>query len=129
MLFMFWKGVPGDSNVYYSFYDFANDPIWKPQRRVEYFSYESGGGIPYAIGTSGAPSAAVRGNSILLTWKGVEGDSAIYISLFANNEFSGQAAVPNVGTSAGPSVVQADGSTFMAWKGIEGDTGIYWSRL
>jgi len=129
MLYMFWKGVSGDSNAYYSFFDFANDPIWKPQRRIEYFSYETGGGVPHAIGTSGALSAAVRGNSIILAWKGVEDDSTIYFSLFANNEFSGQAGVPNVGTSVGPSVIQADGRTYMTWKGIEGDTGIYWSRL
>jgi hypothetical protein len=129
MLYMFWKGVSGDANAYYSFFDFANDPIWKPQKRVEYFSYETGGGVPHAIGTSGALSAAVRGNSIILTWKGVEDDSTIYFSLFANNEFSGQAGVPNVGTSVGPSVVQVGGNTLMAWKGIEGDSAMYWSRL
>ncbi len=52
-----------------------------------------------------------------------------YFSLFANNEFSGQAPVPNVGTSVGASVVQANGRTFMAWKEIDGDSGIYWTRL
>jgi hypothetical protein len=131
MLYMFWKGVSDDANAYYSFLDLVNEPnpIWKPQKRIEYFSYETGGGIPYAIGTSGALSAAVRGNSIILTWKGVEDDSTIWFSLFANNEFSGQAWVPNVGTSVGPSVVQANGRTYMAWKGIAGDSKIYWSRL
>ena len=129
MLYMFWKGIPGDSNVYYSFFDFVNDPIWKPQQRVVYYDYEVGGGIPLAIGTSGAMSAARRGDSILLAWKGIEGDSAIWFSLFRNGEFSGQSPVPNVGTSVGPSVVQAHGGTYMAWKGIDGDSGIYWSRL
>lgn len=131
MLYMFWKGIAGDSNAYFSLLDLVNEPnpIWKPQRRIEYFSYESGGGVPYAIGTSGALSAAVRGNSIILTWKGVDADSTIYFSLFANNEFSGQAPIPNIGTSVGPSVVQVNGNTFLAWKGVEGDTGIYWSSL
>ncbi|MGJ0484293.1 MAG: matrixin family metalloprotease [Methylomicrobium sp.] len=127
MLYMFWKGIEGDSNAYYSFFDFANDPIWKPQRRIAYFSYDSSGGIPYAIGTTGALSAAVRGNRIILTWKGIKGDYSIWYSLLENNEFSGQATVPNVVTSIGPSVVQADGRTYMAWKGI--DSSIYWSRL
>jgi len=128
-LYMFWKGVEGDANAYYSFFDFANDPIWKPQRRVEYFDYSTGGGVPYAIGTTGALSATVRGNKILLAWKGVEGDQEIWFSLFENGEFSGQATVPNVGTSVGPSVVEANGQTFMAWKGVEGDSGIYWTLL
>jgi hypothetical protein len=131
VLYMFWKGAADDSNAYYSFLDFVNEPnpIWKPQRRIEYFSYETGGGVPCAIGTTGALSAAVRGNSIILAWKGAKGDSGIYFSLFANNEFSGQATVPFVGTSVGPSVVQANGRTYMAWKGIAGDSGIYWTYL
>lgn len=128
-LYMFWKGIEGDANAYYSFFDFANDPIWKPQRRIEYFSYQTGGGVSLAIGTTGALSATVRDNRILLAWKGVEGDSAIWFSLFENNEFSGQATVPNVGTAVGLSVVQANGRTFMAWKGVDGDSGIYWTRL
>jgi hypothetical protein len=128
-LYMFWKGVEGDSTAYYSFFDFANDPIWKPQRRVEYFEYESGGGVPYAIGTTGALTATVRGDKILLAWKGVEGDQQIWFSLFKDGEFSGQAAVSGVGTSVGPSVVTANGLTFMAWKGVDGDSGIYVTTL
>ena len=128
-LYMFWKGVEGDANAYYSFFDFANDPIWKPQKRIEYFDYSTGGGVPYAIGTTGALTATVRGSKILLAWKGVQGDQEIWFSLFENGEFSGQATVPNVGTSVGPSVVEANGQTFMAWKGVEGDSGIYWTLL
>lgn len=128
-LYMFWKGIQGDSNAYYSFFDFANDAIWKPQRRIEYFSYDTGGGVPLAIGTTGALTATVRGARILLAWKGVEGDQQIWFSLFQNGEFSGQATVPNVGTSVGPSVVEAGGQTFMAWKGVQGDSGIYWTLL
>jgi hypothetical protein len=129
MLYMFWKGSGGDSNVYYSFFDFANDPIWKPQRPVEYFDTETDGGVPVRIGTTSAPSATVRGNRILLAWRGVEGDDSIWFSLFENDEFSGQTILPDTGTSTGPSVVQADDRTYMAWKGIDGDNGIYWSRL
>lgn len=128
-LYMFWKGVEGDANAYWSFFDFANDPIWKPQRRVEYFSYETGGGVPLAIGTTGALSACRRGDRILLTWKGVQGDQQIWFSLFRNGEFSGQATVPNVGTSVGPSGVEANGRNILAWKGVEGDSNIYWSQL
>jgi len=129
MLYMFWKGIPGDEHAYYSFFDFANDPIWKPQRRIEYFSYETSGGVPHPIGTTGGLSATVRGDSILLTWKGIEGDPKIWFSLFRNGEFSGQAPVPNALTTVGPSVVQADGRTYMAWKGVGDDYHIYWSRL
>lgn len=130
LLYMFWKGIGNDVAVYYSFFDVANnDLIWRPQRRIEYFSYETDGGAPHAIATSGALSAAVRGNSIILTWKGIGDDSTIWFSFFRDNEFSGQAPVPNVGTSVGPSVVQVNGRTYVAWRGIGGDNGIYWARL
>jgi tetratricopeptide (TPR) repeat protein len=127
-LFMFWKGVEGDNTAYYSSLNPA-DPIWRPQRRIEYASYEAAGGVPHPIGTTGPLSAAVRGDSILLCWKGAQDDSGIYFSLFQDGEFSGQINMGRVGTSTGPSAVQVDGRTFMAWKGIEGDNTIYWSRL
>jgi hypothetical protein len=128
-LFMFWKGIPGDSNAYYSSYDPVGDPIWKPQKRIEYFSYETDGGVSLAIGTSGPLTATVRGANIMLAWKGAGDDQTIWISFFANGEFSGQSAVPNVGTSVGPTLVDIGGQTFMAWKGVDGDDGIYWSAL
>lgn len=128
-LFMFWKGIPGDSTAYWSVFDFASDPIWRPQRRIEYFSYQTDGGVSLAIGTTGGLSATQRGNEILLAWKGVQGDSGIYISIFDGNEFGGQIRVPNVGTSVGPSVATIDGANLMAWKGVDGDSTLYWSRL
>lgn len=129
LLYMFWKGIEGDATVWWSSIDFAHDPIWKPQRRVEYFEYETTGGSPLAIGTTGGVSATVRGDRILLAWKGVEGDSCIYFSRFQDGEFSGQIQLSDFGTSVGPSVVQANGRTYMAWKGVEGDSVIYWSVL
>jgi hypothetical protein len=128
-LFMFWKGIAGDSTAYWSVIDFVSEPIWRPQRRIEYFSYDTGGGISHAIGTSGGLTATPRGNSILVAWKGAPGDSGIYVSLFADNEFGGQIRVANIGTSIGPSVVDMNGTTLMAWKGAEGDSAIYWSQL
>ncbi len=128
-LYMFWKGIEGDSNAYWSSYDFVNDPIWKPQRVVAYYTYKTTGGVPHAIGTSGALSAAVRGSGILLIWKGAGGDSTIWFSLFENDEFSGQAVVPDVGTSEGAGIIHAGDTTYLAWKGTGDDNGIYWTSL
>ncbi|MEH7277152.1 hypothetical protein, partial [Neobacillus vireti] len=130
-LFMFWKGIDDDHNAYWSVFDFKNDPIWRPQRRIEYFSYVTEGGVPLAIGTTGGLTATQRGNNILIACKGIEGDSQIYVLLFdiTKYEFSGPIIVPNVGTSVGPSVVQANTQTLMAWKGTEDDHTIWWSQL
>jgi hypothetical protein len=128
-LFMFWKGVPDDSTAYYSSYVPNVDPIWKPQRRIEYFAYETGGGLSLAIGTSAPLTATVRASEIFLAWKGVEDDSQIWFSLFADDEFGGQLTVPDVGTETGPAAQTMAGTTFLAWKGVEDDNILYWSRL
>jgi hypothetical protein len=76
---VFTAGLPvldrsaAEDTLYCSIFDAANNPICKPQRRIEYFCYETGGGVPCAIGTSAALSAAVRGNGVIVAWKGIEG--------------------------------------------------------
>jgi predicted secreted protein len=126
---MFWKGVPGDSNAYWSWMEPGGDTIWRAQRAIEYTDSVTGGMISLRIGTTGSLSATTRGDEILLAWKGVEGDSGIWFAVFDGDEFSGQVSVPNVGTSAGPCVVAANDTVLMAWKGVSGDSGIYWSTL
>lgn len=128
-LFMFWKGIPGDSHAYWSWMDPVNDPIWRPQRLIEYTDSLTQGMISLQIGTSNSLSATTRGNQVMLAWKGVEGDSGIWFAVFDGDQFSGQVSVAGVGTSAGPAVLAVNGSTIMAWKGVRGDSGIYWSTL
>ncbi|HYD39169.1 MAG TPA: hypothetical protein VEA60_16240, partial [Allosphingosinicella sp.] len=128
-LYMFWKGIEGDSTLYYSWLESGPGAIWQPQRRVAYADYATSGGVWKYPGSVSGPSATVRGNRILLAWRGVQGDQGIYFSLFDGQEFTGQVRVADVGTSAGPAVCTVGGLTYMAWKGIEGDSCIYWSTL
>ncbi|SMF22018.1 matrixin family metalloprotease [Pseudogulbenkiania subflava] len=129
VLYMFWKGVEGDSNLYYSSLDAGPKPIWQPQRKVAFVTSKAEGAAWQYPGTTHGPSATLRGNRILLAWKGVEGDQGIYFSLFDGNEFSGQIQVKDVGTSQGPGVCTFGAFTHMAWKGVEGDNILYWSTL
>lgn len=128
-LYMFWKGIEGDQQVYYSWLDAGPGAIWQPQRVVACADYQVGGGVWANIGGTHGPSTAVRGDRILLAWKGVAGDQGIYFSLFDGSEFTGQIRVDGVGTSQGPSVCTIGAFTHMAWKGVEGDNTIYWSTL
>ncbi|MCB1885774.1 MAG: matrixin family metalloprotease [Geminicoccaceae bacterium] len=128
-LHMFWKGVSGDSNAYHSSLDGGEGALWQAQRRISYEDAEAGGIVPRDIGTTHGLSATVRGDRVLLAWKGVSGDSGIYFSLFDGQSFTGQIRVAGVGTSQGPTVCDFGGLTHMAWKGIEGDGNIYWSQL
>jgi hypothetical protein len=127
-LYMFWRGIE-DRNVYYSWLDDGPGAIWQPQRVVAYADLQAQGGIWLNIGSTHGPSATVRGNRIMLAWKGGEGDRGIYFSLFDGNEFTGQIRISETGTTQGPSVCTVGAFTHMAWKGVEGDNTIYWSTL
>lgn len=129
LLYMFWKGIPGDTKAYYSTLDNGEGAIWQPQKPISYIESQANGMVALEIGTSSALSACVRGNRILLAWKGVPGDSGIYFSLFDGQEFTGQIPMANAGTSGGPTVLEFNGQAYMAWKGIEGDSNLFWSRL
>jgi hypothetical protein len=128
-LHMFWKGVHGDANAYFSTLDGGEGAIWQPQRLISYVETQTEGMVSVPIGTEGALSACLRGNRILLAWKGVQGDSSIYFSSFDGQEFTGQMWLNNAGTSVGPTVFDFEGQTHILWKGVVGDSNIYWSRL
>ncbi|MEP7340892.1 MAG: matrixin family metalloprotease [Acidobacteriota bacterium] len=128
-LYMFWKGVPGDTKAYYSTLDGGEGAIWQPQKPISYIEAQADGMVALEIGTSNALSACVRGNRIMLAWKGVPGDSGIFFSLFDGQDFTGQIRMANAGTSGGPTVLEFNGQAYMAWKGIKGDSNIFWSRL
>ena len=81
------------------------------------------------IGSTHGPSATQHGDRIMLAWKGVEGDSGLYFSVFDGNEFAGQIRVANAGTAEGPSICRFGSVTHMAWKGAQADNNIYWSTL
>ncbi|HVO54162.1 MAG TPA: matrixin family metalloprotease [Solirubrobacterales bacterium] len=129
-LYMFWKGVRGDFGGYYSHLDTGEvHPLWRPAKPITYGTFNAKGGESNAIGTTGAIAATTRGDSIMIAWKGAEGDASIYFSLFRDDTFSGQVTIPGAGTSVGPSVARVGNATLMAWKGVEGDRTIYWSWL
>jgi Matrixin len=128
-LYMFWKGVDGDSRVFYAWIDDQPGAIWQAQREVVYTDSDSQGNVHLNIGSSHRPAAAVRGNSTVLAWKGVPGDSGLWFAPLLNDEWSGQINVSGVGSSAGPAVATLNGALYMAWKGVPGDTALYYSRL
>ena len=101
-LYMFWKGIDGDSDAYFAWLDDQPDAVWQVAQKIAYTEAEAEGNVSVEIGTSDQPVAAVRGDSIVLGWKGVPGDSGLYFSRFRNDEWSGQTNVADVGSSSGP---------------------------
>jgi hypothetical protein len=120
-LFMVWKGIEGDQEIWFSTFD--ND---------------SGGFAPQqllpGIGTSFRTALAsynffqsfTRFEQIHMAWKGIAGDQGIYFQKF---DGAGQQRIDGIGTSVGPALAVFRDLLCMAWKGIEGDQGIYFSTF
>jgi hypothetical protein len=129
-LYMFWKGIDGDSDAYYAWMDAQPNAIWQVAQKITYTEAEVEGNVAVAIGTSDQPVATVRDDAIVLAWKGVPSDTALYFSrLRYDKEWSGQTKLADVGSSSGPAVADLDGRLYMAWTGVPGDTGLYFTSL
>jgi Matrixin len=70
-IFAAWRGVPGDQGLYYT--QFRKDPgqtspTWSGQANIP------------NVGSSDGPSMAYFNGKLYLAWKGIEGDSGIYMT-------------------------------------------------
>jgi hypothetical protein len=130
-LHMFWKGVEGDDTVWHAVLVDPANGIWGPQQQVTFTTTGnlSSGETPIAIGTSTSFSATVRGSELVLLWKGVPGDHAIWFSRFNGSTFSGQMNVPNVGTESYPAIATLNGKLIAGWRGIGDDRTLWDSSL
>lgn len=130
-LYMFWRGIEDDDRLFYAWIDDQPASIWEAQREVVYTNAETSGNVFVNTASSNHPTAVARGNSIMLAWKGIPGDSSLWFSPFdaLNNEWSGQIRINGAGTSSGPSITEFNGRLYLAWKGIGGDSNLYYSWL
>ena len=114
-LFMAWKGIQGDSGIYFASNDGAVN--WTPQRRIP------------GVGTSAGPALVHFNGNLHMVWKGARDDSGIYHSMSRDKgaTWTPQNRVSGVGTTHSPALAVFNNRLFMAWKGISGDSGLYWS--
>ena len=126
-LHMFWKGVDDDLKVYHAVLVDPVNNIWGPQEVVMFVDAGNlaTGQTPVPIGTSDTPAATIRGDELLLAWKGVPGDHALWFSRYVDGSFSRQVAIPNVGSETGPAIASFGGPLVIAWRGINEDHTLY----
>jgi hypothetical protein len=86
---MAWKGIEGDSGIYFSQFQAGE---WNAQANVP------------GVGTSVHPALAVFNGELFMAWKGIPADDGIYFSNFNEVNWAGQQKVPGVGTSDGPAL-------------------------
>ena len=113
-LYAAWKGVPGDTRMFWSSFDGAN---WSPEQQ----------GV--GVGSSDAPSLAVFNGRVYAAWKGIPGDTRMFWSSFDGRSWSTEQPGVGVGSSDGPSLAVFNGKLYAAWKGVPGDTRMFWSSF
>ncbi len=115
-LFAAWRGVGGDSTIWWASYDLVNGG-WTPATPV-----------PGAASSDGPALGAFNGVPYLV-WKGEGNDQGIYWSAWTGSAWSAVQNIPGVGTSTRPALAALGGGLYMAWKGVAGDPGLYWSAF
>jgi hypothetical protein len=60
-----------------------------------------------------------------MVWKGIEGDSTIYWSVFDGHHFSPQQPIIGRGTSQSPALVVLDHRLYAFWKGAGNDNNVW----
>jgi hypothetical protein len=126
-LYLFYRGEGDDQAIYYNWRGGQPSDIWQGAQRVTYPEATAQGIVFHGVGTHRAPSACVRGNRILLAWRGVDGDAGIYFSYFDGETFTGQIRLNAVSTDVGPTVADAGSHSLMCFKGPAGL--LYWTQL
>jgi hypothetical protein len=118
-VYMAWKGPGSDQGIYWATLSHPGVPFggdWQWQGQVP------------KVGTSEKPALTYHYPLLYMAWKGIDGDSGIYISTNAGDmTWQPQRRVPDVGTSRGPAIVYFNGALRMVWKGAGEDQGIYYA--
>jgi hypothetical protein len=128
-MYIAWKGVDGDSTLYWSRFDGSN---WAPLQPI------------FGRGTSRGPALAVLGNRLYMFWKGLDEDSDAYFAWMddqpnaiwqvqqkiAYNTVEAEGiGSESIRTSAQLAATTRGDTIVLAWRGSKNDSGIYFSRL
>jgi hypothetical protein len=117
-VYLAWKGAGKDQGIYWAYNNLLHTDDsaggWQGQGRVP------------NVGTSEKPALAYRYPLLHMAWKGIAGDSGIYVSANSGDtSWQPQHRVPDVGTSRGPALAFFNGVLHLVWKGVGDDQGIY----
>ena len=112
-LWMAWRGVDGDTSLYWSTSSDAGRS-WAPQQPIP------------GVASSQGPSMTIHRGIPLLVWRGVDGDSGLYYTAWNSSGWLPQESVGGTGSTDRPAVcVDVHGSPRMVWRGIPGDDDLY----
>jgi hypothetical protein len=89
---------------------------WAPQRPVR------------NVGTAAGPALCACGGKLLMAWRGIPDDEAIWFSTSGDGlNWQPQQALPGAGTTDSPTLAWDGTQAWMAWKGSADDTALWYS--
>jgi hypothetical protein len=119
-LHMFWRGADDDQNIWWSKLG-RGLMYWTDQRPLQGWTSDTPSVAPALQFTSGP-------DTLLLTWKGADGDASIWQAGFDGGNWTPQSAIANVATNCGPAIAgDSRGRLWRVWRGADDDTQIWWS--
>lgn len=140
-----WRGIAGDNALYTTQ---ITGLFPQPQQRISWIvpgNSQTGTVAVETPGSAEGPSLVRLTDRIVMIWRGVESDTGLYFTQFAEDcvgggtatsctgspvrQWSSQAPIPNRASSHSPAIAEFDGSLHAVWKGIPGDTGLWGSVL
>jgi hypothetical protein len=128
-LFMFWKGSGNDTRIFYATLPAGPLGIWSAGEEVSYVRAEVGGITREIVNTDSHSAAVQRGTTLVLTFRGQPGDSAVWFMVFSNGEWSAPLTVPGAGTYTGPGAGTLNNTLLVAWKALDPDYELHLSTL
>lgn len=130
-LFMFWKGSGNDTRIFQATLGSEPNAIWSAGEEVSYQRIQTQGVIRDVVNTDSHPAAVQRGDTLVLSYRGMPGDTAVWFMTLRQGEgqWSGPFTVPGAGTTTGPGIAQLGGALFIAWKALEPQSELHFSRL
>ncbi len=113
-VWMVFKGTEGDLGLHYARWNLVGP--WGTVQTI--------GGV----GSQFGPTIAIVGSPVM-AWKGVPGDSGIYVATFTSGNWVQQTQnpIPGIGTSDRPAIAAdpVTGIPRLVWKGVDGDFALY----
>jgi hypothetical protein len=121
-LFMAWRGVSGDQDLYWATYDGNPNLTWSKQNGL-------GDRASFDV-----PALGVFQDQLFMAWRGVEGDENLYWATYDDNDprnWTDQRSLTDRGSTEGPALVAFNNKLYMVWKGVRGidedDERLYWA--
>src|SRR5271156_6103417 len=119
--YLFLNGVKGSEGCWHSKFDGANFPSPDQVQGIA--------GSPSPPAVSVLPAKDGKGETLVLAWRGKDGDESLWYSTFDGSHWSEHHPIPGGVSAFGPALTSFHDHVYAAWRGGGEDQRIWYSRF